>query len=600
MANERKTETIVRNHFNQFLSDITLEEQKSDNAIINKLLKTASKKGTGQGYPEFIISYNTESDLVIVIECKADFTKHESKTRDKYADYAVDGALLYASYLAKSFDVLAIAVSGETKRELKVSNFLHLKGERIATEIFDDKLLSVDEYLTGYLGSPEKLRQDYKSLLDYTKKLNKKLHTDKIPGHHRALLISGVLISLENKAFKKSYASHSTAKTLAKSLTQTISDMLEGANITGEKLQNLNHQFGFINTDTSLSQKVNVLKDLIDDIEVNINRFRKNHEYYDVLSQLYIEFLRYANSDKSLGIVLTPPHITELFAELAQVNKNSIVFDNCTGTGGFLIGAMNKMIIDAKGDKQKEKEIKSEQLIGVEYSSQIYALGVSNMYIHQDGKTNIFKGSCFDKNIITQVKAKKPNIGFLNPPYKSDKVNDADELEFILNNVSSLQDGGTCIAIIPLSCVLAKKGKGLFFKQELLKHHTLEAVLSMPNELFINSKVAVVSCIVVLKAHKAHPKGKETFFAYCKDDGFVKSKVQGRFDANGEWNDIKDNWLTAYFNKTTIPGFSVNKVIKPDDEWCAEAFLETNYSNLNEDTFISEIKKYVAFKVLNQ
>lgn len=62
MANERKTEIIVRNHFYQFLDFIKIEEQTSDNPKIDKLLKTASKKGTGQGYPEFIITYKSNSD----------------------------------------------------------------------------------------------------------------------------------------------------------------------------------------------------------------------------------------------------------------------------------------------------------------------------------------------------------------------------------------------------------------------------------------------------------------------------------------------------------------------------------------------------------
>ena len=113
MANERKTEIITRDHFSKFLDFIYIEEQRSDNPKIDKLLKSASKKGGGKGYPEFIISYKTNPDLLIVIECKADVTKHESKDRDKYADFSVDGALLYASYLSKGFDVLAIAVSGE-------------------------------------------------------------------------------------------------------------------------------------------------------------------------------------------------------------------------------------------------------------------------------------------------------------------------------------------------------------------------------------------------------------------------------------------------------------------------------------------------------
>jgi type I restriction enzyme M protein len=111
MVNERKTEIITRQHFSKFLNKINIEEQSSDNPKIDKLLKTASKKGSGKGYPEFIISYKTNPDLLIVIECKADIRKHESKNRDKYSEFAVDGALLYASYLSKSFDVLAIAVS---------------------------------------------------------------------------------------------------------------------------------------------------------------------------------------------------------------------------------------------------------------------------------------------------------------------------------------------------------------------------------------------------------------------------------------------------------------------------------------------------------
>ena len=39
MANERKTEQLVRKHFEKFADKIIIEEQKSDNPKINKLLK---------------------------------------------------------------------------------------------------------------------------------------------------------------------------------------------------------------------------------------------------------------------------------------------------------------------------------------------------------------------------------------------------------------------------------------------------------------------------------------------------------------------------------------------------------------------------------
>ena len=600
MANERKTEKIVRSHFEKFDDIIYIEEQASDNAKIDKLLKTASKKASGKGKPEFIITYKRNSDLIIVIECKAAVTKHESSNRDKYSDFAVDGALLYASYLSKDFDVLAIAVSGETKQHLKVSHFLHLKNESRATEIFSDKLLSAQDYLDGYLKSPEKFRQDYNTLLEFTKKLNEKLHTYKILESQRSLLISCILIALEDDAFKTSYTKKTTPKSLADFLTKTVSEKLEEANISGKKLENLNIQFGFIKTDTSLSTKDKLLKELIDEIDANINQFIKTHEYFDVLGQLYVEFLRYANVDKGLGIVLTPPHITELFADLAQVNKNSIAFDNCTGTGGFLISAMKKMIADAKGDSKKIAEIKSKQLIGVEYQAHIFALAVSNMYIHQDGKTNIINGSCFEEEIIKLVKTKKPTVGFLNPPYKGDKKNDTDEFEFILNNLSCLVDGGTCVAIVPMQSALATSGKILGLKQTLLNKHTLEAVVSMPDELFFNSKVNVVSCIMVFTAHKPHPKGKETFFGYYKDDGFVKRKILGRIDALGKWNEIKQKWISNFINRKSEVGFSINKAINPSMEWCAEAYIETDYSSINPKDFEQSIANYIAFLLTNK
>lgn len=131
--------------------------------------------------------------------------------------------------------------------------------------------------------------------------------------------------------------------------------------------------------------------------------------------------MRSVHRDKALGIVWTPPHITDLFSDGARIHKDSIVFDHCTGTGGVFISAMKKMISQAQGDSNKIKEIQSKQFIGVEYPSHIFALAVSNMYIHQDGKTNIINGSCFDDHVLKQIQNIKPTIGLLNPPDPSNE-----------------------------------------------------------------------------------------------------------------------------------------------------------------------------------
>ena len=381
MSNEAKTSAIFRdllrntNYYND--NNIIVEEQKSDNAKIDKLLKNASKRGSKNGFPDFIIFSKTYPELIIVVEAKADINKHESITKDNYADYAVDGALLYASFLSKEFDVLAIGISGEDESRLRISHYLQLKEEKIAHPIFSDSILSIDEYFDGIIQSNYKFNQDYGKLIAYTKTLNDTLHTKKIKESQRALLISGILIALKDRAFKDGYKKHEKVEQLVKSLYTAIDGQLSSGDIPQKKIDVLTQAFAFVKTNQTLTDKKTgkkFLEDLIDEIDKEINGFMVTHKYVDTVSQFYIEFLRYANNDKGLGIVLTPPHITDLFAELAGVDKNSIVLDNCCGTGGFLISAMKRMLLDAKGDKNKESEIKGKQLIGIEFCPAIIKL----------------------------------------------------------------------------------------------------------------------------------------------------------------------------------------------------------------------------------
>ncbi|MCI8453237.1 MAG: hypothetical protein HFE84_01275 [Lachnospiraceae bacterium] len=340
MANEAKTSNIFRELLRNtgYYTDenIVVEEQKSDNIRINKLLKNASKRGSKNGFPDFLIWSKKYSGFLIVVEAKADENKHSSGAMDNYADYAVDGALLYASFLSKEFDVLAIGISGEKAESVRISHYIQLKQERTAQPFFDHKILSLEEYFDGIQQSNYKFNQDYTKLITYTKILNETLHAKKIKESQRALLISGILIALKDRAFKDGYKKHERVDQLVKSLYTSIDGQLSAAEIPQKKIDVLTHAFAFIKTNPTLTDAKDgkkFLEDLIDEIDQEINGFMVTHKYVDTVSQFYIEFLRYANNDKGLGIVLTPPHITDLFAELAGVDKNSVVLDNCCGTG---------------------------------------------------------------------------------------------------------------------------------------------------------------------------------------------------------------------------------------------------------------------------
>jgi type I restriction-modification system DNA methylase subunit len=134
-------------------------------------------------------------------------------------------------------------------------------------------------------------------------------------------------------------------------------------------------------------------------------------------------------------------------------------------------------------------------------------------------------------------------------------------------------------------------------KERLLAKHSLEAVFSMPKDLF--HPLGVNTCILVFKAHAPHPQNKKTFFGYFKDDGFIKQKNSGRVDKNNKWKVIKESWLEHYTNKESVAGLSIVKNIKAKNEWCVEAYLETNYKDLTNEDFVNSIKSYLSFEFLS-
>ncbi|MBU0459348.1 MAG: SAM-dependent methyltransferase, partial [Nanoarchaeota archaeon] len=235
------------------------------------------------------------------------------------------------------------------------------------------------------------------------------------------------------------------------------------------------------------------------------------------------------------------------------------------------------------------------QLIGVEERSDMFTYACSNMMMRGDGKSNIYHGDSLSQSMKNKIRAHKPTVGFLNPPYSTA----ISELEFVYHNLDCLEKKGACVAIIPMNCVTAQTGTDYEWKKKLLEKHTLLAVFSMPDELF-NPSASTVTAIIVFKAHIPHQKEIETYFGYWKDDGFVKVKPIGRVDKNGKWDGIKTTWINNYKNKKEIKDHSIKKTVTADDEWCSEAYLPTDYSKLTKEIFEKEIKKYVIFKEMNQ
>ena len=222
----------------------------------------------------------------------------------------------------------------------------------------------------------------------------------------------------------------------------------------------------------------------------------------------------------------------------------------------------------------------------------MYALAASNMILRGDGKANLYQGSCFDKAITKAVKDHCCTVGMLNPPY-SQGDEDLHEFVFVKHLLDCLEKGGTGIAIIPMSCAIVPHP----LREELLKYHTLKAVMSMPDELFY--PVGVITCIMVFTAHVPHSiNNKKTWFGYWKNDGFIKTKHKGRIDANEAWSSIRDRWIEQFRNREVHAGQCVTRKVTHENEWCAEAYMETDYLKLTKEDFEAVVKSYATFRLL--
>jgi hypothetical protein len=104
---------------------------------------------------------------------------------------------------------------------------------------------------------------------------------------------------------------------------------------------------------------------------------------------------------------------------------------------------------------------------------------------------------------------------------------------------------------------------------------------------------------MVWEAHTPHDSKQETFFGYCKDDGFVKRKKLGRVDALNKWESTEKEWLKLYRNRDVKDGLSARQCVTVKDEWLCEAYMKTDYSKLKTEDFQQTVNDYLAYLVKN-
>jgi len=432
MASEELTKGIVAGKLGSN-DDYSLKQNVENNGIIwfkedsykgtaynwlKDIFAKASKRQTltGRGTPDFVV-VKEKSNIIVVIECKAEVNGIKSKhamfdnveeyklygygTPAETEQYAINGALYYATFLNQEYDVVAIGVSGQSQSELRITSFVLPKGGDISDiEVLEDGgydagLTSINKYekdvdiaLDRFAATEEEIR---KELRKYTLSCANFLRSNGIEDNSKAGFISAIVLSLTNKEsrlFKETKlaidrkAESKTKKMISDSIGKNAVKMLK-ASLYGDgkdeyeddyingvwdideipkgKRKSLKKFYDVLLSKDELTKAPKgqnnyfcdgdtVLSCCIYSLYENVMEILDHYKGIDIMGEFYTTFLRFTKGNaKEKGIVLTPRHITDLFCDLAEYyqgqpfSEQTKILDTCCGTGAFLISGLGRI-----------------------------------------------------------------------------------------------------------------------------------------------------------------------------------------------------------------------------------------------------------------
>ena len=557
------------------------------------------RNNAGRAFEKLDIRF-VKDTVTVLIETKQNFTKADEEQLSAYVEYekALTGN--------KTVAILANTMNDTVRVWRGVVSDSDLMTKETA-------LRSMDEYVDFYTSKIN----DKEKVMQNTYKLNELLHRHSIPEKLRSQFVGTCLLALKNGL---DYSTPSlTAAQIRTRIKEVLEDLLNSDINKAEKLALLNRN---VLGDQYVRQlSIAAFREILKFIEDNILPFinDKSTSGQDLLNLFFVTFNKYVGkSDKNQAF--TPDHITDFMAKITGVNKHSVVLDPCCGSGSFLVRAMTQALDDCATAAEQDN-VKKHQIFGIEFDENVYGLATTNMLIHSDGNSNIRQGSCFV--LADWIKEAKPNVILMNPPYNGqrihlpksyvdtwarDKKEDPSKglyfVKYIADTLNSINHQAKLAVLLPVACAIGTSGEIARLKREILEENTLDAVFTLPNEIFYPGASASACCMVFKIGTKHNDiSNPDTFFGYYKDDGFKKKKNLGRVEqidsktGKSKWAEIEREWIEMYRNRRAVDGLSATHKVNGADEWLCEAYMKTDYTKLTEQDFQKTINDYLAYLV---
>ncbi len=609
-----------------------------------KLLLQSSKNGR---YYPVLIEYKGHKDKLEKLDKDGNVENRNAKNEPIFKHingYAVNGAVHYANAVlhhTSYTDIIAVGMTGykdeqgEIRHEIGVYYVSKSNlgvGQRVGdfndfsfleAEHFEDFISQVEE-LSLTPEELDRLKEKREKEIDASlTKLNNDIYQNEkgLGENDRVYLVAAAIIATIGIPGKVAPLEKSDLKSSNERgwrdgdiLVRKIESFLEEKALPKEKKEMILRTL----SNTLLTENINkvhsgetqlkrVFTKIVDDLGI----YYKIGLTTDFTGKLFNEMYSWLGftQDKLNDVVLTPSYVATLLAKLARVNKDSYVWDFATGSAGLLVAAMNEMLIDAKNSidspqelREKEAQIKAEQLLGLELLSSVYMLAILNMILMGDGSSNILnKDSLTDfdgKYGFGKTDHKFPADAFiLNPPYSAN----GNGMNFVERALNMMEKGYAAI-IIQNS---AGSGKAREINRRILQNNTLLASIKMPLDLFIG-KSSVQTNIYVFKVGEPHEKDETVKFIDFSDDGYTRTNrkkasnnLKDTGNARGRYEELVQ---LVRFGKKKLNIFSEKEyyegTIDPKNgaDWNQTAPIDTRPTL---DDFKKTVSDYLAWEVSN-
>lgn len=268
---------------------------------------------------------------------------------------------------------------------------------------------------------------------------------------------------------------------------------------------------------------------------------------------------------KDKNQIATPRHIVEFLSDLLEV-KGKRVLDPTAGHGAMLQF--------------------SSQRYGIEYDEKPYKMLCER---YSDGE--FINASVFDCG--EWIKSKSPQVILMNPPFNAEKSKGLEFVRFVADAAGT----GKLAAILPVRCGCGGNKLIDDIKAELLKKHSLDYVFKFNNELFYPAAAVGVECYVFTLGK---PHDGKTFFADFSDDGLVKDRRYGRYDAEGIWQARKAQWLEYCKEKPSyayVDGKIPCSYKEVETSWTVNDNIKREIEPPTEEDFKATVKDFLDWQM---